>query len=121
MLPWLDQPPSNPFPDVVGRPLHWEALDLYPTPADRFFSVADYGQPAIDPRAWRLELGGLVDRPLTLTLADLRARPRQEVEVVFTLGCSGRPAGPPRLIAPGWYGVARNAKWLTRSRCGTAA
>ena len=26
VLPWLDQPPPNPVPDVVGQPLQWEAL-----------------------------------------------------------------------------------------------
>jgi DMSO/TMAO reductase YedYZ molybdopterin-dependent catalytic subunit len=102
VLPWLDQPAPNPVPDVVGQPLRWEALDSYLTPADRFFSVAHYGQPALDAQAWRLEVGGLVDRPLTLTLADLRARPRQEV--VFTLECSGNHGGP-------LVGLIGNARW----------
>ena len=64
--PGLDQPPPNPVPErgraacCAGR-----HLDSYLTPADRFFTVAHYGQPAVDAQAWRLEVGGLVDRPLT--------------------------------------------------------
>ena len=64
--------------------------------------MAHYGQPDIDARAFRLELGGLVDRPLALTLADLRARPRQEV--VFTIECSGNHGGP-------LVGLIGNARW----------
>ena len=92
MLPWADQPAPNPVPQVVGSLPRWEQLDSYLTPAGQFFTVAHYGQPAVDAQAWRLEVGGLVDRPLSLTLADLRARPRQEV--VFTLECSGNHGLP---------------------------
>ena len=41
---------------------------------------------------WRLAVGGLVQQPLALTLAELRARPRQEV--IFTLECSGNHGFP---------------------------
>ena len=49
---------------MVGTLLRWEQLDAYLTPNDRFFTVAHYGQPAVDAQAWRLEVGGLVARPL---------------------------------------------------------
>jgi DMSO/TMAO reductase YedYZ molybdopterin-dependent catalytic subunit len=100
VLPWADQPPPSPFPEEVQ--LRWEQLDAYLTPNDRFFTVAHYGRPALDAQAWRLEVGGLVARPLSLSLADLRARPRQEV--VFTLECSGNH-GFPNFI--GGVGTAR--------------
>lgn len=103
VLPWLDQPHPDPNPDVLSRPLRWEALNSYVTPTDQHFSVAHYGQPAVDAQAWRLELGGLVDRPLTLTLADLQARPRQEV--TFTLECSGNHGGPD------FIGLIGTARW----------
>ena len=90
VLPWLDQPTAPPVPD--SRPLEWEQLDSYLTPNDRFFTVAHYGQPAVDAATWRLAVGGLVARRAALTLDDLRARPRQEV--VFTLECSGNHGFP---------------------------
>jgi DMSO/TMAO reductase YedYZ molybdopterin-dependent catalytic subunit len=43
--------------------------------------------PAIDETQWTLEITGLVKRPLTVTLDQLKARPRQEV--IFTLECAG--------------------------------
>jgi DMSO/TMAO reductase YedYZ molybdopterin-dependent catalytic subunit len=100
VLPWLDQPPPAPFPGVL---LQWEALDSWLTPNDRFFTVAHYDVPALDPQAWRLEVGGLVARPLSLTLGELQARPRHEV--VFTLECSGNHGFP-------WFqGGIGTARW----------
>jgi DMSO/TMAO reductase YedYZ molybdopterin-dependent catalytic subunit len=103
IVPWLDQPPENPVPEVVANQLKWEELDSWLTPNDRFFSVAHYNRPEIDGNAWALEIGGLVERPLRLTLSDLKARPRQEV--VFTLECSGNHGFP-------WFlGGIGTARW----------
>lgn len=92
VIPWLDQPPANPVPDVVGTQLVWEQLDSYLTPTDRFFTVHHYPIPAIAADGWSLTVDGLVTKPLSLSLADLRARPRQEV--TFTLECSGNHGFP---------------------------
>src|SRR6478752_6277175 len=83
VLTWLDQPAPNPVPDVVDTQLQWEALDGWLTPNDQFFTVGHYDKPAIDPASWRLQIGGLVQQPMTLTLNDLKARQRREV--TFTL------------------------------------
>jgi DMSO/TMAO reductase YedYZ molybdopterin-dependent catalytic subunit len=88
VIPWLDQPPPNTFPGGVGNLLEWEALDSFLTPADGFFFVNHYGEPAgLSEATWRIGIGGLVGRPQSFTLADLKARPRHEVD--FTLVCSG--------------------------------
>jgi DMSO/TMAO reductase YedYZ molybdopterin-dependent catalytic subunit len=87
VIAWLDQPAPNPIPEYVGHLLHWEDLDSWLTPVERFFTVKHFDQPVIDPQAWRLELTGLVQRPRAFTLDELTARPVQEV--VFTLECSG--------------------------------
>lgn len=102
LLPWADQPAPNPVPDRVGGLVRWEQRDAYLTPTDQFFTVVHYGRPAVDPQAWRLEVGGLVEHPLTLTLDDLRGRPRREV--VFTLECSGNHGFP---WSGGLIGTAR--------------
>ncbi len=44
----------------------------------RFYSVTG-GVPTKDATTYRLAIGGLVDRPATLTLADLRAMPQAQV------------------------------------------
>jgi DMSO/TMAO reductase YedYZ molybdopterin-dependent catalytic subunit len=53
----------------------WE-LDSWITPTAKFFRVAHYQGPAgllIDDNAWKLEVTGLVNRPLTLTASNLQA------------------------------------------------
>jgi DMSO/TMAO reductase YedYZ molybdopterin-dependent catalytic subunit len=39
--------------------------------------------PRFDPQTWRLEVGGLVERPLSLSYAELRALPRAEQVSTF--------------------------------------
>jgi DMSO/TMAO reductase YedYZ molybdopterin-dependent catalytic subunit len=103
VIPWVDQPPANPAPEVVANLRPWEELDAWLTPNDKFFRVAHYDKPVIDERAWRLEITGLVKQPMSLTLPTLKARPRQEV--TFTLECSGNHGFP-------WFisGIG-TAKW----------
>jgi DMSO/TMAO reductase YedYZ molybdopterin-dependent catalytic subunit len=103
VIPWLDQPAPNPVPKVVQNLLVWEHLDSWVTPADNFFVVSHYGNQSLTEAGWSLQIGGLVARPQTFTLADLKRRPRREV--VFTLECSGNN-GPDFLI-----GAVGNALW----------
>ena len=86
VVSWLDQPGEIPLPDVVQNLLDWEKLSWI-TPNEQFFNVAHFERPVIRAEDWTLELSGLVKRPLTLTLDELKARPRRET--VFTLECSG--------------------------------
>jgi hypothetical protein len=45
VIPWLDQPAENPFPDNLKNLLKWEELDSWRTPTDKFFSFNHFGQP----------------------------------------------------------------------------
>ena len=101
--PWLDQPTENPDPEVIKSQLVWEDLDTWITPNDKFFSIAHFDRPAIDAKAWNLEIDGQVKKPLKLTLADIKARPRQEV--AFTVECSGNHG------FPFFTGGIGNARW----------
>lgn len=106
VVPWLDQPPQNPIPNITGNLLVWEELDSWLTPAHNFFYVMHFGLPdGLDEAAWRVDIGGLVVRPQSLTLADLKARPRHEVD--FTLECSGNTG-----VEGGFFvGGIGNARW----------
>ena len=98
LIPFADQPP--PSERVL---LDWNKFDTFITPNNEFFNVSHYGKPEVDLAAWKLEVSGLVDNPLMLTIEDIKARPRQEV--TFTLECSGNH-GSPRFT-----GAIGNAKW----------
>ena len=102
VIPWLDQPPPNPHPDVIGHQLQWEKL-TWRTPNEQFFTIQHYNLPVIAAQDWHLEISGLVRQPRTFTLAELRARPRQEV--TFTIECGGNHG------FPGFSGGIGNATW----------
>ena len=58
------------------------------TPLDLFFSRSHAAVPRIDGAAWRLEVGGLVERPRSFSLEELqRGFPRREVTA--SLVCAG--------------------------------
>jgi DMSO/TMAO reductase YedYZ molybdopterin-dependent catalytic subunit len=59
--------------------------------------------PEIDGRAWRLKLGGLVERPLSLSLADIWSRPRQTQ--ALTLSCISNPVGGDLISTGFWTGT----------------
>ena len=105
VIPWLDQPPPNPVPNAVGNLLKWEALDTWLTPARNFFWVQHYGRPSLDAATWRLDISGLVARPRSLTLEQLKTRRRHEVD--FTLECSGNTGFPFNTGAA----LLGNARW----------
>src|SRR3954453_6599779 len=80
VIPWSDQPPPVPPPlaSVIKGQSRWEDLDGWITPNDRFFSIAHYNRPVIDEKAWRLDVTGMVGKPLTLPLTKLKALPRKK-------------------------------------------
>ena len=83
-----------------GMPL--EALREPITPIGLHYLLIHYDIPAVDPSTWRLQVDGLVERPLSLGLADLQGRPR--IEVVSTMECAGngRARLEPRPISQPW-------------------
>lgn len=104
VIPWLDQPEENPAPAIIVNQIIWEELDDWITPTEAFFVIDNFGvEPALSENDWSLEISGLVDTPLTLTLADLQARERQEITA--TIECSGN-SGLPFLT-----GAIGNATW----------
>jgi DMSO/TMAO reductase YedYZ molybdopterin-dependent catalytic subunit len=92
VIPWTDQRADNPVPEVIANQSTWEQLTSWITPKEQFFSVAHYNRPDIDAATWKLDVAGLVKQPLTLTLDDIKAMPRQEL--TFTLECSGNNGLP---------------------------
>jgi DMSO/TMAO reductase YedYZ molybdopterin-dependent catalytic subunit len=84
-----DGGPLWPFLRAWDRPNHWLQQALRPPGGPRARIEPDgsesaafpqyYVSPAmphVDPRIWRLEVGGMVERPLSLSLPDLAAMPR---------------------------------------------
>src|SRR5215213_2424891 len=68
VIPWLDQPEENPVPEVIVRQLEWEQLDSWITPNKQFFVIKHFNEPQLNENDWHLEISGLVDQPMSLTL-----------------------------------------------------
>jgi DMSO/TMAO reductase YedYZ molybdopterin-dependent catalytic subunit len=103
VIPWLDQPAQNPVPEVIKSQLVWEDLNSWITPNDKFFSIAHFNRPSIEADTWKLEIDGLVEKPMSLGLAEIKERPRQEV--TFTVECAGNHG------LPFFHGGIGNARW----------
>ena len=74
VLPWLDQPPPFPAPDIGGSQLVWEELDSWLTPPEKFHFVTHYGVPGgLD--AGRVARGGC--RPGCASPVTVAGRPRR--------------------------------------------
>jgi sulfane dehydrogenase subunit SoxC len=93
-----------------GLPL--EALRYPITPAGLHYLLIHYDIPAVDPDAFRLELTGAVERPLSLSLDDLRSRERVALPVTFECAGNGRALLAPRPLSQPWLTEAvGTAEW----------
>src|SRR5689334_7377079 len=68
-----------------GMPL--EALRYDVTPVGLHYLLVHYDIPDVDATSWRLEVGGHVERALSLSLPELQAR--EPVELAATMECAG--------------------------------
>jgi DMSO/TMAO reductase YedYZ molybdopterin-dependent catalytic subunit len=83
-----------------GMPL--EALRYDITPTGLHYLLVHFDIPAVDATTWRLRLDGLVDRPIELSLDDLRSRPRHTVPVTLECAGNGRARLQPRPLSNPW-------------------
>jgi DMSO/TMAO reductase YedYZ molybdopterin-dependent catalytic subunit len=77
------------------------------TPVQNFYVVSKntYGaDPLVDGQSWRLNIGGLVDKPIKLSLTDLRALPGTSEYV--TLECISNDVGGDLMSTGGFTGVS---------------
>lgn len=104
-VPFTDVPDTfNPQPVRPGA-MHFQdtrRIDSFFTDNDDFYVIQHYGQPEIDSAGFQLQVTGLVQRELKLSLAQLRERPAVEVDAGFE--CGGNSG---RLF----HGLIGNARW----------
>jgi DMSO/TMAO reductase YedYZ molybdopterin-dependent catalytic subunit len=105
VVPFTDLPANfNPTPAPDRRSLDIRTIDGPLTPKDRFFTTQHYGHPKVDPATYALKISGLLDRPLSLSLDEIRKLPK--TELVFGFECSGNRRPTQGLVSNGrWTGV----------------
>ena len=107
-MPSVTAPPASPAPSEkptpTARPAPSPAPDkiLITSNAD-FYKQSYSAVPNVDPSSWSLTINGLVSRPLTLTLDEVRAL--SAVEIMRTLECIGNPVGGPLIGNAVWKGT----------------
>jgi len=98
------------------RPLNYESVratfTTRLTPLDRFYLRNHFDVPEVDVKAWRLAVHGLVEKPLSLSLADLHRMPQVKVEAVLQCAGNGRSLFTPRIPGVQWrFGAMGSAEW----------
>src|SRR5215218_8102591 len=89
-----------------------EALRYDITPAGLHYLLIHYDIPAVDAAVFRLEVGGAVETPLSLSLDDLRRRERVAMPITFECAGNGRALLHPRPLSQPWLTEAvGTAEW----------
>lgn len=93
-----------------GMPL--EALRYTITPTGLHYLLVHYDIPDVKPEEWRLKIDGLVSKPLTLSLEEIKKRPSQTIAVTMECAGNGRALFTPRRISQPWLVEAiGNSEW----------
>jgi DMSO/TMAO reductase YedYZ molybdopterin-dependent catalytic subunit len=79
-------------------------ISSYITPAKSFYRIdTALTVPQVDPKTWKLQIGGLVDKPFVLTYDEILAM--DLVEETVTLSCVSNPVGDKYVGNAVWRGV----------------
>ncbi len=108
-VPFSDFPANANFaPAADRRVVDIRRIDGPFTPADQFYTIQHYNQPDFNPATYRLSVSGLVDRPISLSLDDLRRM--RAAELIAGFECSGNRRPLQGLCGNGrWTGVPLRA------------
>jgi DMSO/TMAO reductase YedYZ molybdopterin-dependent catalytic subunit len=106
IVPFTDLPANiNLTPSPERRTFDIRKIDGPFTPKDQFFTTQHYGHPVIDPATYALKISGLVERPKSFSIDDLRKM--RSTELVFGFECSGNRRPLQGLVGNGrWTGVS---------------
>ena len=81
-------------------------------PNARFYVRNHFAAPALDPATWRLAVGGLVERPMTLSLPELQRMPSQTLVATLECAGNGRSTFDPPVEGEQWQlGAVSTAEW----------
>jgi DMSO/TMAO reductase YedYZ molybdopterin-dependent catalytic subunit len=94
---------ASPAPAPVGDPQAAGAAPFYTPNADFYRVDTALTVPRLEAETWSLRLHGMVDRPVTLSFADLLAMPLVERDI--TLTCVSNEVGGPYVGNARWTGV----------------
>lgn len=83
-----------------GMPLEGLRYDI--TPTGMHYLLIHFDIPYIDAAEWRLKVGGMAANPLSLSLDDIKRRPRVTMPVTMECAGNGRARLNPRPVSQPW-------------------
>ena len=102
LVPFTDLPENANFtPAADRRTLDIRKIDGPFTPKDQFFTTQHYGHPEVDIATFRLKVSGLVERPKSLSLDEIRKMGSSELIAGFECSGNRRPL----------QGLSGNGRW----------
>jgi DMSO/TMAO reductase YedYZ molybdopterin-dependent catalytic subunit len=87
LIPFIDPQPN------VRRQTRWSELTNWRTKSEDLYVVTHYNVPGLKAEGHTLEISGLVKKPRTLTLDDIKKRKRKTVTATLECGGNGNSAG----------------------------
>jgi sulfane dehydrogenase subunit SoxC len=100
--------------ELSGRnhSLPLEGLKHAITPIGMHYLLTHFDIPLVEAETWRLEIGGLVGKPLSLSLDDVKSRPARTAAVTLECAGNGRALYEPRPLSQPWLnGAVGTAEW----------
>jgi sulfite oxidase len=89
-----------------------EVFTRFLTPNQEFFVRSHFGPPAVGLSPWKLEIEGLVEKPLSFSLEDLGGLEQVTLPAVLQCSGNGRAFFSPTIPGVGWEkGAVGNALW----------
>jgi DMSO/TMAO reductase YedYZ molybdopterin-dependent catalytic subunit len=92
-------------PPVAPGAIHFldtRSVESFYTPNNDFYIVQHYNQPVVPEPDYKLRVTGMVNKPLELSLAELKRRPKVEIDAGFECGGNN-----PNIF----HGLIGNARW----------
>ncbi len=87
-------------------------LDNFLTPNDRFYVRTHFATPNLDAAQWQLRVEGAVERPFTLSYAELQQMPSRKLQTTLECAGNGRVALTPPANGVQWdLGAVSTAEW----------
>ena len=125
LLPEFPPVTGDPAPDDSGRYYHeelslafrnrgmpLEALRYARTPTGLHYLLIHFDIPVVDAATWSLDIGGLVEKPITLDLETIKAMPAVTRPVTMECAGNGRARMHPRPVSQPWLnGAIGTAEW----------
>src|SRR5438270_640286 len=97
---------------VRNHSMPLEALHYPITPVGLHYLLIHFDIPVVDADTWELAIGGHVERPLRLSLDDIKSRPQVTIAVTVECAGNGRARLTPRPMSKPWRSeTGATAEW----------